>query len=360
MELKIFTPGHGFFMDSLIMYGLVSAFPPDVKYHVSGTAGFFKIEIEGAALQEVANFLAGDIGIHLEDIIECLVNNLRVVQKGSQKRLKSYLDSHKNPDVLVESFEKNYMLPGHAQHEGRYYKGQHVWLPFYPHIGKYFAGEYRYPPVNYGICPTCVTLAALGFYKATIPIRYMPPKSASHIILLSFEGESSGEMLAKMPTFIRGNALTELINKLRPVAENLPVSTLTYVLLTRFTSSLIRDLYESKAIWTALSTTFDVIRGQVVQIRGYDEVTIDGYLSSLVFLMRIDEKYNIDPLKRLGEITEDLIRKKETAAMEALYKFMNTRSYMDLYVAIRQIIKALGEGPGKIFCEELACLTQLT
>lgn len=360
MKIKIFTPGHGIFMDSLIMYGFVSALSSsDVKCYVSGTAGFFEIEIEGKSFQDVADLLASEIKRNRESIVKYLVNDLRVVQKGSQNRLESYLGSHESSDVIVKSLEKAYVSPGHAQYEGRRRKGQHIWLPFYPHIGKYFTGEYGYPPVNYGVCPTCITLAALGFYKATIPIKYMPPKIASHVILLSFDGEVSGETLAEMLIFTNSDVFIQKINRLRPAAENLSLNTFTYVLLTQFTSSLMRKIYESKAMWTSLSTTFDIIKGQVVQIRGYEKISIDKYLSSLSYLMQVDNKYNVNPLDKLRIVTENLIKKKEWAAIEALYKFVNSRSYVDLYVATRQVVKALKEGVGKIFCEELACLTQL-
>ncbi|MEM4489202.1 MAG: hypothetical protein QXK88_10510 [Desulfurococcaceae archaeon] len=363
MVLKLFTPGHGAFMDSLIMYGLVSSLPSDARCRVSSTAGFFEIDVENKTIQEVANAIAGNIHAYAESIVNHLIDNLKVVQKGSRGRLESYLDAHKQPEIIADNLKRFYTSPGHAQYEGRYRKGQHVWLPFYPHVGKYFTGEYRYSPVNYGVCPTCITLAALGFYKAAIPIRFTirstPPKTASHIVLLSFEGEVSSETLANMLVFIGSEVFSRLVDELRPMAENLSLTTLTYFLLANFTSPLIYMIHESKAIWTALSMTLEIVKGQVVQIRGYEEISIDRYLSSLVHLMQIDKKYNINSLEKLVTITKRLIRKGETAAIDSLYKFLNTRSYTDLYSSIRQIVKALEEGPGKSFCEELACLTQL-
>ncbi|MEM1542863.1 MAG: hypothetical protein QXV82_09570 [Ignisphaera sp.] len=359
MVLKLFTPGHGAFMDSLIMYGLVSSLPSDTKCRVSCIAGFFEINIENKTFQEVASAIAGNIHGHAESIISHLIDNLKVVQKGSRGRLESYLNNHKQPEIIADNLKRFYTSPGHAQYEGRYHKGQHVWLPFYPHLGKYFTGEYKYSPANYGVCPTCITLAALGFYKAAIPIRFTPPKTVSHIILLSFEGEVSSETLANMLVFVGSDVFSGLVNELRPMVENLPLTTLTYFLLANFTSPLIYMIHESKAIWTALSMTLDIVKGQVVQIRGYEEISIDRYLSSLVHLMQIDKKYNIDSIGKLVTVTKRLMRKGETAAIESLYKFLNTRSYIDLYSSIRQIIKVLEEGPGKSFCEELVCLTQL-
>ncbi|MCX8171843.1 MAG: hypothetical protein N3E47_07815, partial [Candidatus Bathyarchaeota archaeon] len=261
--------------------------------------------------------------------------------------------------VVAENIERAYGSPGHARYEGRGRRGQHLWLPFYPHIGKYFTGEYEYSPVNYGVCPTCITLAALGFYRAAVPIRFMPPRNALNAVLFSFEGEVSGETLANILSLIRSDEFNGLISRIRSKVENIPLSTLIYVLITCFTGSVLRRIYESKAMWAALSITFDIVKGQVVQIRGYEEFSIDRYISSLVYLLQVDEKHNIGPLDRLIGITRRLMEKDEAAAVEALYRFLNTRSHMDLYLAIRRIVKVLGEGPGKVFCEELACLTQM-
>jgi hypothetical protein len=81
----------------------------------------------------------------------------------------------------------------------------------------------------------------------------------------------------------------------------------------------------------------------------------------LACLIQIDEKhkYNFNPLEKLPVITEYLVKSREPAAIEALYRFLNTKLPSDLYRAIRQIDR-VGGIFGKCFCEELAWLTQLT
>jgi hypothetical protein len=359
--MKLFTPGHGFFMDSLIMYGLISSLPSDVKYHVSGNVGLFEIEIEGKDIHDVSNFLAGYINQNRESIINLLIERSRLIQRSSQKRLESFLTRYADPNTVAQELGQAYTLPGHAWNEGRYHKGQHVWLPLYPHIGKYFPGEYRYLPSNYGVCPLCITLATVGLHKAAILIRYNIPKNASLIVLLSFEGEVLGEQLAKMLNYLRSEDFLQKSNKLRPIMDKIPSNTFTYVLLARLAGEVVMYLHESKATWTAFSTTFDIVKGQVAQVRGYEEVSIDKYLSSLACLIQIDkDKYNLNPLEKLGKITEDLVKSGEPTAIEALYRFLNTRSPSDLYKAIRQTDKAIGSVIGKWFCSELAWLTQLS
>ena len=360
--MELYTPGHGFFMDSLIMYGIISDLPSDVKYHVSGSAGLFEIEVEDIGIRDISNFIAGKIDQYKEHIVRSLVEELKLIQKGSQRKLEIFLRKYSDPNTLAQDLEQAYTSPGHAQNEGRLHGGQHVWLPLYPHIGKYFTGEYKYQAKNYSVCPLCITLAVVGFSRATIRIPY---NSKRLVVLLSFEGKVSRELLAKMLTYLESEDFRQAINKLYPIINKIPLNTFAYMLLAKLAREVVIHLYESKATWTVLSTTFDITKGQVVQIRGYEEISIDKYLSSLAFLIQIDEKYKygLKPLEKLRMITDDLVKSEEPAAIEALYRFLNTRSSSDLYMAIRQmdkVISKIGGVIGKGFCRELVWLTQLT
>lgn len=344
-------------MDSLIMYGMVSAFK-DVEYRVVGTAGEFEIEVEGADVDGLARLLASSVYEHKEAIVGQLVDELRLVQRSSRRGLEGYLNALSDPSTVARNL-RSYERPGHAQNEGRGASGQHVWLPLFPHLGKYLTREYRYSPSKYGACPFCVALACLGFHKATIPVRFRPPENGSLVMLLSFEGEVPGETLTQMLGYFVDYASSDFItNVLRPFAHQLPLSTFTFAILANLSKEVIGSLYESRASWTAISVRFAVERGQVAQVRGYEEASVDRLASSLARLMRIDEelRYGLDPLERVRRVTERLMRMGEVTALEALYKFMVTRAASDLYTATRQMFKATGEGLGVRLCEELARL----
>jgi hypothetical protein len=358
--MKLYTPSHGFFMDSLIMYGIISCLPSNVKYRVSGSAGLFEIEIEDKNAHKISNFIAGYIDQYKESIVNLLIEQSKLIQKSSQRKLEAFLKRYSNPSIVAQDLEQKYTSPGHAQNEGRFHKGQHVWLPLYPHIGKYFTEEYKYRAEKYGVCPLCITLAVAGFSKATILTPYNPPKNASLIIAFSFEGEVFGEVLRKMLSYIGSEDFRQVVSKLRPIINDIPSNIFIYMLLAKWTRETIVYLYESKAAWTAFSTTFEIVKGQVAQVRGYEEASIDKYLSSLAYLIQIDEKhkYNLNPLEKLQIITDYLVKNREPAAIEALYRFLNTRLPSDLYRAIRQIDR-IGGVVGKGFCRELAWLTQL-
>ena len=366
MSLRIYTPGHGLFLDSLIMYGLASALNEgNFEYRVVGSAQAFELSVEGASASDVTNLIAYVMEKCKEDIVKLLADDLRLVQREVSNKLRAFLSEAATSDK-VEKLLRTYFVPGHARDEGREARGkQHVWLPFYPHIGKYFTGEFKYKSKEYGVCPFCIALASLGFFKAALPIRYPPPGVTSNVVILSFEGQVSGDVLSRVMSYLRSPEFVQEVlgrRSLHRAARILPLTVFNWVLLAFFSAELLKALYEAAASWTTLSATFDVVKGGVIQVRGYEEMSIDRYLSSLVRLIEADERRSrkANPLNRLQVLTEQLLKegKEDPASLEALYRFLISRTSSDLYTASRQVVKRLGEGFGKDFCEELACLIQ--
>jgi hypothetical protein len=117
--MKLYTPGHGFFMDSLIMYGIISCLPSNVKYHVSGSAGLFEIEIEDEDIYDISNLLASYIDQHREYMIGLLIGQSKLVQKSSQKRLETFLMKYSDPNIVAQDLEQAYTSRGHAQKRGK-------------------------------------------------------------------------------------------------------------------------------------------------------------------------------------------------------------------------------------------------
>jgi len=372
MTLKIYTPGHGLFMDSLIMYGLACALREQhLKYGVLGFAQTFEVDVDVADISDVASAIAYTMFKYKEDINKRLSNELRLIQRDSSRKLTTYLNSMTDEKEVLR-YLSGYLAPGHARNEGRWASGgQHVWLPFYPHIGKYFTKEFKCEPRNFGVCQLCIALAALGIYKAAVSVFTLtprkPPTPTTHVIVLSFEGRVVGDLLNEIVDCIGGSAFDEKVRRVRDAAQSLPLGVFIQILLACLTPDLLIRLHKAEALWRACSATFEVVKGGVVQVRGYEDMVVDRYLSSLVHLILLDEERKerkkreeppVNPLERLLKLTEQLLRKEEPAAIEALYRFLNTRAPSDLYTASRQVFKALEEGLGKEFCEVLACLVR--
>ncbi|RJX15609.1 hypothetical protein CW703_05280 [Candidatus Bathyarchaeota archaeon] len=366
--IEVYTPGHGVYLDTLIMYGLCwPLMDEDINYTVTGINGTFKLEVEKVNYKELTDMIRSKLYEHKEDL-ELLFLRYGLL-KGSLERLKKHLNIFLSKGDVGE-----FCKTGHALKEGRGKKGQHIWLPLYPHIGKYFTGEFKYEPKDYGICPLCITLASLGFYKAIIPVKLFPPENSVNLLLTSFDGFLESKQLNLLLSELRSDYFSRVISspEFRNAANTLPINVFTNLVVASFTSQLLRSLVESKASWKILSTRFEIIKGGVLQVRGYEEYTIDKFASSLVKLLEIDEvrkefgKPQINPLEKLNKITFNLLRPKngkkpeatEASVIEALYRFLNTRNTLDLYSFSRQIFKVLGEGLGKELCGELICLAK--
>lgn len=348
------------------MYGLACALREQhLKYDVSGFAQAFEVDVDVADISDVASAIAYTMFKYKEDINKKLSNELRLIQRDSSRKLTTYLNSMTDEKEVLR-YLSGYLAPGHARNEGRWASGgQHVWLPFYPHIGKYFTKEFKYESRNYGVCQLCIALAALGFYRAAVSVTSKQPIPTTHVIVLSFEGRVTGDVLNQIVDWVGGSAFNEKASLVREAAQSLPLGVFIQVVLACLTPDLLIRLHEAKALWRVSSATFEVVKGGVVQVRGYEDMVVDRYLSSLVHLMLLDEERSkktggppVNPLKRLHELTERLLGKEEPVAIEALYRFLNTRAPSDLYTVSRQVFKALEKGLGKEFCEALACLVR--
>ncbi|RLI23922.1 MAG: hypothetical protein DRO52_06285, partial [Candidatus Hecatellales archaeon] len=311
--LEVYTPGHGSYLDTLIMCGICwPLMEEDINYTVTGINGTFKIEIEEVNCEELTNIVRSKLRNNKEGIEE-LFSKYGLLGRDSLRKLERYLS-----DFLSKGDISKFRRPGHAWEEGRGKKGQHAWLPLYPQMGKYLTGEFKYKPENYGICPLCITLASLGFYKAIIPVKPFPPENFINLLLPSFDGTLTSEQLNLLLDELRSDYFGRIISsrEFGNAAGILPLSVFTHLVVAFFTSQLLREIVRSKASWKILSTRFEIVRGGL-QVRGYEEYTIDRFVSSLVKLLEIDEdgdrkgRPRINPLERLNEITLSLLRPRK-------------------------------------------------
>ena len=351
MDLTLYTPGHGTFMDSLIMYGMASPIPHE-EYEIRGSRDFFKITIKDMSLENYAEKLRSSIFSKREQMPQLLIDKLKLIQKKSKSRLQEYLDQCMDLNLLTNEL-KEYLRPGHAEREGRDCKvrqAQHAWLPLYPHLGKYLTSEFKYPSREYRVCPSCITLACLGLVEGSIIAQASPLRM--NVILITFEGKIPGRTLSRILTYVREDEIIRAIGSekyFRRAAEILPLNAFLGMVFSFFAGDVLAELCYSDASFLAESLTFEISRG-VAQIRGYKEIPIDRYLSSLVNLIEKGEGAE----HRLRSILKMLLDKEEVSAIDAIYLFLTTRRPEDLYKMSRLIAKALEKGFGKDLCKSLA------
>lgn len=363
LSISLYTPGHGTFMDTLIMYGLISPLRrrSDIEFHVCGNKNFFQIIIQNVGLDEYSKWISNEIDDTKEDVMKWLVNELKVVQSKSKKFLNEFFDRYSEKSEVLSALE-SYLIIGHSSEEGRI-KGKRfhtVWLPLYPQLGKYSTELFRYPSIPYMACPFCISLSALGFVKAVIIVRGLKERrrretNRVQAVLLTFEGTLPGETVTRLMDYINSDEYNKEVKSNRLIrrgANILPAATFTYLLLSFFSGELCAHLQRSDAIFKTQSIIFETAK--VAQIRGYKEVTVDKLFHALMQLS------NGGHLERLRHLSKELLEKEEVAALEKLYDFIEKRTISDLYVASRSIVKALEKGFGRHFCEDLIRLLRET
>ena len=357
MIIELYTPAHGLFPDTLIMYGLVSPLRThtDIEFDVVGHGTFFHILIKDIDRERYSELLSKEMDDNKEGVRSLLISNLRLIQKKSEKGLIKCFEMFKDEKEIFRYLDKC-SKPGHAEEEGRYPREEEsftAWLPLYPQSGKYATRLFKYDPGRaYKMCPFCISLATLGFAKSVIAIKGLDRRERKiNSILFTFEGKVRGDTIRKLLTYIDSEAYNREVKNDRSIrrgADILPLSTFTSLLLAFLTGELIAELYYSEASFKAQSLTFEVSR--VVQIRGYNEAVIDKLLYALTQLSQND------CLDELRKLSKKLLYGEEVSALDFLYGFLENRTASDLYKASRSITKALERGFGKDFAQKLALL----
>ncbi|MBO3842955.1 MAG: hypothetical protein FGF48_11175, partial [Candidatus Brockarchaeota archaeon] len=223
MTIELYTPGHGLFPDTLIMYGLVSPLRThtNIEFEVLGCGTFFHILIKDIDLKWYSELLSKEIDDNKEDIRNLLIDNLRLIQEKSEGKLIECFETFKDEKEIFRHLNK-YLKTGHAKEEGRYPKEEGcftAWLPLYPQSGKYATRLFRYDPGRaYKMCPFCISLATLGFARSVITIKGLDPRERKiNSILLTFEGEVRGDIIRKLLTYIDSEAYNREVKNDRSI-----------------------------------------------------------------------------------------------------------------------------------------------
>ncbi|MCS7385437.1 MAG: hypothetical protein NDF55_01670 [archaeon GB-1867-005] len=344
---KIFTPGHGLFMDTLIMYGLFEAISSsNLSCELEGLGGLFCLSVN-ADIDVIGEALANAAWKRIEETLDLLINRARVVMKSSKRGLEGALKSICDKSTCINYLER-LLKPGHADREGRGSKGTTVWLPLSPYLGKYLTGEYKYLARRYAACPQCIAAAALGASSMMIPVTF---RRRTNMILLTFDGEILCETMNVVRKFIHGPEMDQAKNELSRHIEDLPLSTFTNLIITLFSGDVVVALADSNASWRALSTTFEIVK--VPQIRGYEEISIDPVIDAL---KRIYVEGEVGTFDALQIIVRRLARLKDIASLDALFRYLFTRRINDLYMFARLASGTLDRGLGVNLCKELVKL----
>jgi len=381
-ELVINTPGHHFYTDTLIAYGL--SYPltravtmPERDLEVVGRGSSYTIIVRGLTLSEAAEAVARFV----EEKKTELERELAVTSKKevttyadgrigllSKKDVSEYIKALLSEDEL-EKFLDSLRSESHALGEGRVKVGKGLKsklrfplvtmiLPFMPAAGKYLTQDltttHRYEDEPYKVCVYCAAFAALGLYRGALTSRW---GKWALVVTVGFEGSADGRVLQYTQDLIseeasllanlsRSAKFAEIWERL-PLSlelgmslEALPARTLIQALVCLFADAAIRGLAEANASWRALSVKFDAtrVKSKSLQIRGYDEIVLDPVISALADLL---EKGIVDDFRNKVRSLLRAARSRgpesgdAVTALESLFAYFQTRRLSDLYSFVR-------------------------
>ena len=197
--MELWTPGHNFITDSLIMWGLISILDTDCKGKVIGTGGRYRIILEGDCKLE-------------ERLIDMLKDKVTTETKGKRTRYVLQDDrfsasvdfntrdgSAESVAKVVEELKegsiklKDVFSFNHIENfdEGRLGRAKNLkslYVPFSGVYGKFLTTDFKYEDRPYKVCYYCITLSYLGF---TNSVSVVKRKTERLYFILGFEGEAS-------------------------------------------------------------------------------------------------------------------------------------------------------------------------
>jgi hypothetical protein len=410
-QLTIYTPGHSFYTDTLIAYGLIypllgSIEDLEERLEVYGTGLNYMITIKNVDLKHLAELMASGIKNRLDRLRRELMYVSRSEAKTyadgrvglfNEKDVSSFIKALEDVDGL-KRFLESLQFPTHALEEGKTTAGKiaksKLKLPLMPTAGKYLHEDLTITNKfsdnkYYRVCDYCAAFTAVGLCCGALIAKW---DKWALILTLGFEGSVGGGTIQYMVNLIENEAMVlgRLLRDSRAlegIQESLlslelsrsldviPLRTLVQAILCLFTDSAIKGLSESNASWKALSVKFDAsrVKSGNLQIRGYEEIILDSVINALAYLLQESITENKIIIEDLREKIRKLLRASRSRgpesgdaiiALESLFTFFQTRRLSDLYsfvrsfeVSMRRSSSKYAVGLSSTLCRTLASLS---
>jgi len=325
--VKIYTPSHGTYPDTLIMYGLSrAAFDAGTLLGVKGAGNYYEIEVND--LESLASNLAFLIENEKSTIIDEVGWFTQPAERKKLERALEYLSDKRRCLQLLNKLTKI----GHTNEEGRGKGDESVPLAFIPYAGKYLAGQFGYKAKAYKLCIGCLGLLSYGFFEGTVRI----PQHLL-IVTVAFEGNVDSKCIGEVLGSLKINR-----GEVRRFSDLVPLRTLIYIITSKFGWDVIVSMDEASASWKGIAIKFNKVRA-VLQVRGMCELTLDPVLDALSCVRGDNFQVFLSLLENLGK-TEN------STALIYLFEYLFKRDIDILARASRSIYQSapMGERLAKI------------
>lgn len=351
MSVRVYTPGHGLYTDTLILYGITLPLcealgerllkQPDL-IRAKSLGQVYELEIQVNTSSDIARAISNYMSRHKSEMMNRL----------SGKPLGFF--SEKDVDVVAQAltdtngmgaYIQDLTKPGHSKRkrEGRKGRGNTMRLPLMPIAGKYLHEDLtqasRYPQAQYKACNYCCALASLGLSQASLPILGAVGREWHRIVtVLAFEGEVNGDYFRLLNNY-RVSDWERFYSRLGKAVAQLPLRVLVKYVVTHFSPTLVRGMRGALARWYVFSVDF-AGRPKAPQIRGFQDLEITPLITGLSKLYKLPNISTLATVELQG-LLDLLVESGEAQALEALMDFIATRKLEYLYIFARGTYSAI-------------------
>ncbi|MEM4469135.1 MAG: hypothetical protein QXS32_08735 [Candidatus Nezhaarchaeales archaeon] len=319
--MRIYTPAHGAYPDTLIMYGISkAALYAGTLLCVKGLGSYYEIEV--GDLNILASNLAHLINTEGSTIMDEIA---KFTQSRERKKLEEALEYLSDTNRCLQ-FLNSLTIVGHANSEGRGKEGKSVPLAFIPFAGKYRMGEFKCKEELYKLCSGCLGLLSYGFFNGTI-------RTQQQLFLIATTVAFEGTVDSNCLRMVLGALGCSEVGKRE---LKVPLRTLTYIRMSKLGRDVIASLNEANASWKAITTRFVKEKG-VLQVRGIHELTLDPILDAL-------SRMRGDDFDTFNKLVENLVKAENSAALVYLFDYLSKRDLDLLAMASRSIYQSFPMG----------------
>lgn len=319
--MKIYTPGHGIYSDTLMMYGLSrAALDAETLVRVRGAGNYYEIEVKD--LESLASKLASLIENEKLTVIDEIGRFTQLAERNKLERTLAYLSDEGRSLQFLNKLTK----AGHASDEGRGKGDESVPLAFIPSAGKYLTGQFKYRAKAYKMCTGCLGLLSYGFFEGTIRIP-------EHLltVTIAFEGNVDSKCMREVLGSLKIDR-----RWIKRFSDLVPLKTLVYIIASKFGRDAIVSMDETNASWKVIAIKFDKEQA-ALQVRGICELTLDPVLDAFSHVKE-------DDFQALLNLIENLGRDGNSTALVHLFEYLLKRDIDILARASRAIYKSAPMG----------------
>ncbi len=348
--MEIYTPGHNYLTDTLIMWGLMSVFrrikscdPAEIQ--IVGRGGRYQIIIKD---ENCINGFITELNEAIRERVDQSQYQSLVEQNAKKRKFRECLISTSlrdglDPDtqsgvvlalqfLLEKEFNFNVFSINHIdeQNEGRLGRGETLYLPFSGIYGKYLTREYKYEEKSYRVCPLCIAFSALGFDSAVAIARRRTERIYA---VFGFDGSTTLEKINALLDSIWYEDGVNTLNKAFRNNASLTTLAQAFIVFLKMPREIRRTLPQIS--WYMILYSYDV--GRTKRITNFQILDMAPIRNAIQY---IEEEYEYLP--RLVDLLLDKssIEKGGDEVLNALSEFAIARRLDGAYRVLR-LLKSL-------------------